>query len=124
MTEETKFTPLFNRLKAIMSPLEPRLTLLKDEPGDYSLESHTAGPHGRPIWFGGVQIGKRYVSYHLMPVYVHPELLEGISDGLKKRMQGKSCFNLTKEDETLFAELEMLTRAGLERFEERNISKG
>ena len=118
---ETKFMPLFNRLKAIMSPLESRLTRLKDEPGDYSLESHTVGPNGRPIWFGGVQVNKRYVSYHLMPVYVHPELLEGLSDGLKKRMQGKSCFNFKRVDEELFEELGELTRAGLKAFKVKGL---
>ena len=49
----------------------------------------------KPIWFGAVQIKQRYVSYHLMPVYVNPELLKGISPELKKRMQGRSCFNFT-----------------------------
>ena len=94
---ETKFMPLFNRLKAIMSPLESRLTRLEDEPGDYSLESHVIGPHGRPIWFGGVQVNKRYVSYHLMPVYVHPELLEGLSDGLKKGCKVSRALTLGKK---------------------------
>jgi hypothetical protein len=41
-----------------------------------------------------VQIKKNYVIYHLMPVYLNPGLLEGMSPGLRKRMQGKSCFNL------------------------------
>ena len=49
-----------------------------------------------------------------MPVYVEPSLLDGISPGLRRRMQGKSCFNFAKVDEALFAELEDLTRAGFE----------
>jgi hypothetical protein len=32
-----------------------------------------------------------------------------MSPGLRKRMQGKSCFNFTKLDEELFAELAVLT---------------
>jgi hypothetical protein len=59
-----------------------------------------------------VQIGKRYVSYHLMPVYGCPKLLDGHSAKLKGRMQGKSCFNFTAEDDELFAELEQLTEEG------------
>jgi hypothetical protein len=47
-----------------------------------------------------------------MPVYVKPELLSGMSPGLKKRMQGKSCFNFTTVDEPLFKELKALTKAG------------
>lgn len=66
----------------------------------------------KPLWFGGVQIKKRYVSYHLMPVYVNPQLLEGMSPALKKHMHGKSCFNFRTIDASLFKELSKLTDAG------------
>ena len=65
-------------------------------------------------WFGATRVGKRYVSYYLMPVYVQPSLLDDLSPALRKRMQGKSCFNFAKVDETLLAELEALTRRGYE----------
>jgi hypothetical protein len=55
------------------------------------------------------------VSIYLMPVYVEPSLMDGASDGLRKRMQGKSCFNFTKVDEPLIGELEKVVRAGYER---------
>lgn len=67
---------------------------------------------GEPMWFGGVRVGKAYVSYHLMPVYTHPKLAAKISPALKKRMQGKSCFNFKAVDTALFDELEALTREG------------
>lgn len=69
--------------------------------------------NGKRLWFGGVQVKKHYVSYHLMPVYVNPQLLAGISPALKKRMQGKSCFNFKAVDATLFGELERLTGSAL-----------
>jgi hypothetical protein len=34
-----------------------------------------------------------------------PDLLKGISPELRKRMQGKTCWNFTKAEESLFAEL-------------------
>jgi hypothetical protein len=64
--------------------------------------------------FAGVRRGKRYVSYYLMPVYVEPSLLDGISPELKRRMQGKSCFNFTQVDDALFDELDGLTARGHE----------
>lgn len=66
---------------------------------------------GQPMWFGGVQTMKTYVSVHLMPVYSHPSLAATIPPALRKRMQGKSCFNFKVDDPDLFAELETLTRA-------------
>lgn len=55
------------------------------------------------------EIGKNYVSYHLMAVYGNPKLLEGCSEKLRARMQGKSCFNFVNVDEELFSELNELT---------------
>jgi hypothetical protein len=69
------------------------------------------------VFFGAVKIGKRYVGFHLMPVYAYPDLLDGISPELRQRMQDKSCFNFTKPDDTLFAELERLTAPGFRRFQ-------
>jgi len=56
-----------------------------------------------------VEVGKSYVGFHHMGVYARPDLLNNVSAKLKARMQGKSCFNFTSVDETLFAELEELT---------------
>ena len=58
------------------------------------------------------------IRFFLLPMYAHPELLEGISPELRKRMQGKACFNFTKVDETLFAELEALTARTVPGFRE------
>ena len=63
-----------------------------------------------------VQMGKAYVSFHLMPVYVNAKLREGMSKQLKARMQGKSCFNFKSNDEALFRELERLTVQGIAGF--------
>jgi hypothetical protein len=59
-----------------------------------------------------VKIGKAYVSYHFMPVYMFPKLRDGLSPKLKARMQGKSCFNFKAVDEALFHELEQMTAQG------------
>ena len=62
------------------------------------------------VW--GREIGKAYVSYHLMPLYMNPMLTNTISSGLRQRMQGKSCFNFKVMPETaLLAELKNLTAA-------------
>jgi len=53
---------------------------------------------------------------------MYPELLQDISPELKKRMQGKSCFNFKKVEPNLFAELSTLTRKGAEKFKTENAS--
>jgi hypothetical protein len=55
-----------------------------------------------------------------MPVYMFPDMLKDISPELKKRMQGKSCFNFKKVEPDLFKELTDLTHKGVERFKKEN----
>jgi hypothetical protein len=120
MSEE--FDTVFKRLKRILQALEPQLVLVKDEPDHYYLNLHHTRADGYQWFFGSVQIKKNYVSYHLIAVYAHPELLDGISSDLKKRLQGKSCFNFKKYDEHVFQELEALTHKGLARFKEAGMT--
>ena len=66
------------------------------------------------MWFGSIKIGKAYVSFHLMPIYMSPTLNQKIPASLKKRMQGKSCFNFTSvPDEETVTALSKLTVAAL-----------
>jgi hypothetical protein len=110
------FKSVFQALKAIMQPYQEKLELQHDAPDNYSLLVQHKREDGYQGWFGAVQIKKNYVSYHLMPVYGHPELLEDASPELKQRMQGKSCFNFKAVDQELFKELGKLTKKGFEAF--------
>jgi hypothetical protein len=112
-----KLEEVFERLRAVYRRCEARCVVLSDAPGKYYLGTHhVREKDGYRIWFGGVEIKKRYVSAHLMPVYASPELLQAISPALRKRMQGKACFNFTRVDAALFEELAQLVAAGEERF--------
>jgi hypothetical protein len=51
-----------------------------------------------------------------MGLYARPAILSGMSKELKARMQGKSCFNFKSIDNSLFTELENLTKRGFDAF--------
>src|SRR5262245_14166444 len=116
MTKETDFDAAFAELKKIFAPYENKLIVVADTRDHYSLEVNYVMKNKRRLYFGGVRRGKAYVSFHLMPVYSFPGITEKISPDLKKRMQGKSCFNFTSPDDKLFTELRKLTKAGFARF--------
>ena len=117
-----EFIPVFDRLLDVIKVYAGKSLQLRQGSGQIELVGpETSHSRGREVWFGAVRNGKRYVSYHLMPVYAFPDLLEGISPELKKRMQGKSCFNFTRIDEGLFAELSDLTARGYERFKQAGL---
>ena len=88
---------------------------------NYSLNMPFSKKYNKELFFASVTIKKNYVSYHLMPVYMVPDLLAGASEGLKKSMQGKSCFNFKAVDEGLLSELARLTRQGADRARAENI---
>jgi hypothetical protein len=99
----------FLSLSAVLRKHAAGLSIKTDAPGNLYLELPGAGPNDKPRFFGAVQLKKAYVSYHLMPVYEDPTLLVGISDALRRKMQGKSCFNFAREEPGLFEELDGLT---------------
>jgi hypothetical protein len=105
MATSTDFQPVFNQLKSILAPYTSHLKTTADTDNDYNL--YTAG----------LRKQKNYVSFYLMPVYLFPELLADISPELKKRTQGKSCFNFKNVDDQLFQELAQLTQAGYNRYQ-------
>lgn len=109
------FEAVFDRLRGIIEPYAREFHVAYDGPTSYGVDMAPEGERDPTSWFAGVRLGKAYVSYYLMPVYVEPSLLDDISPELRRRMQGKSCFNFRSVDEGLFAELAELTRRGYER---------
>jgi len=116
MATNSEFETTFHQLKKILQPYESKLIVVADTKNNYALETPHVMKNKRRMYFGGIKIGKAYVSYHLMPVYACEEVRKEISPELKKRMQGKSCFNFSKPDEKLFKELARLTKIGFKRF--------
>jgi hypothetical protein len=117
MPTQNDFPVVFEQLKQILSLYAPKLTLTVDTPAAYSLDGPYSEKWKKTLFFGSVQIKKNYVSFYLMPAYMYPALLQGISPELRKHMQGKSCFNFKKVEAALFEELASLTRAGYEAFQ-------
>ena len=107
------FRKAFDTLKTLLTPYQRRFTVIVDKPGAYYLSTKTSKTvTGAATWFGGVQIKKNYVSFHLIPVYANPALLKGVSPSLLKRMQGKACFNFTAIEPAHLNELKALTKTG------------
>ena len=62
-----------------------------------------------------VVANKSYVSFHLVPVYMFADLVGTHAPSLKKRMQGKGCFNFQTYDPEAARGLKALLKAGIER---------
>ena len=114
---ESEFGAAFAALRATLAPFAGgNMRVVSDSPQYYCLETAFPVFRGKPAFFAAVRKGKAYVSYHLMPLYMDAALQKLVSPELKRRQQGKSCFNFTHSDAALFGELGALTRGGLEAF--------
>jgi len=113
----SELAPVHDRLKAILAPYRASLSVTRDGPDGLTLEA--IGLEGKPWGYvAGTRLGKRSVSFYLMSVYGCPDLLEALSPELRRRMQGKACFNFARIDEGLLAELEALTATAIARHPE------
>ena len=116
MPPRTDFPIIFEQLKNILKPYAPKLTVKMDNQNVFYLDGPYSQKWKKELYFASTHIKKNYVSFYLMPVYMYPDLLKDISPALKKRMQGKSCFNFKRVEPELFKELAALTKRGFERF--------
>ena len=112
------FQNIFSELVKKLKKYEKKLVVKADDKDKYILYTSHKYNNKTDLYFAGVEIKKNYVSFHLFPVYMYPELLSNISPELKKRMQGKSCFNFKKADKDLFKQLKELTETGFKKFKE------
>lgn len=113
-----EFTTVFRALRAILVPYtKKRARVAHDTPTYYYVETTFPILRGKPTMFAAVRRGKSYVSYHLLPLYMNPRLQGKVPAELKRRQQGKACFNFAQPDRRLFAALSRLSRLAWADFE-------
>jgi len=109
------FDAVFRDLRAILERQAATFSVPDDGPKRYCLDA-PIGPATVKSWGGKVkrktipvawaEIGKAYVSFHLMGLEAASSAM---SPALKARLQGKTCFNFSKPEAALFEELEAVT---------------
>ena len=114
-----ELSPVFAELRKVMAPYAAKLVATRDDADELYVDTAHIQKNKKPLFFGAVQAKKSYVSFHLMPVYMKPDLLASVSPDLKSRMQGKSCFNFNTLEPALFKELAALTRASYASYKEQ-----
>ena len=114
---------VFAALRQLLESFRGYLDVQTDKPGNYHLETPSILHRGKPLYFAGVRTNKNYVSFHLLHMYYNPAAAKALSPALRKRMQGKACFNFTAVDEDCFAELGPLIADGLKRYKSKEFQQ-
>ena len=102
----------FELLKTIIESYEEVMDVTKDEDSLYYVNWPELAKNGKPYFFASTVFRSKSVAFHFMPIYEYPTLLDGVSEELKKKLKGKSCFHFTKPDPVLLAELANLVETG------------
>lgn len=100
------------RLRAILVPYESKLVA----GSVYNLPTLTRPGAKKHDWFAFVKPGPKHVSFFLLPIHTWPDLLEGLSSALAKRVTGASCLTFAAIDEAQATELEGLVARAYERY--------
>jgi hypothetical protein len=119
MPKKTDFDGAFKGLRRLLKARAANLSVKADTPERYYLETKEPLWKGERFFVAAVKKNKNYVSFHLTPIYMYPDLLRGLSPALRKRMQGKGCFNFTAPDRELFEELSALVLSGFTALKKR-----
>jgi hypothetical protein len=112
---------LFRSLRSVIAKHAHSLIVVKDTESHFYLNTAHVMPNGRPLFFGAVRVCRGYVAFHLMPLYVFPDLLKRVPQRLLDRMHGKSCFNFKKVDQSILSGLSSLTRLGINRYRSEDL---
>jgi hypothetical protein len=105
---------LVAELRALLVPYED--VLVADEL--YGIEVlHRSGSRMHD-WFAGVRPGKGTAKLMLLPMKTHPELLEGISAPLRRRVTGDALITLKPGDDALLPELAQLVARAFDAYVE------
>ena len=118
MASREDYDLTFSRLRSVLKPFAPKLVVVADRSDYYYLDTARVMKNKKPLFFGAVRKGKSSVSFHLMPLYLYPELLASASPELRRHMRptGKACFNFKSIDATLLKELAKITKAGFAKY--------
>jgi hypothetical protein len=118
--QSKQFDAVYARLCKLLGKHKDKLSVGIEKPGTVWMSVNGETYRGKPLYYAGVRMGKNYVSYHLVTVYMDKVKM---SPELKKRMQGKGCFNFASIDERLFGELDKLTTEGLKNYSGKMLEK-
>lgn len=99
-------------LRALLVPYEDVLEAAQI----YGIEVlHRPGARAHD-WFAGVRSGKGTAKLMLLPMKGHPELLDGVSSALRKRITGDALITLKPGDEALIPEVARLVARAFEAY--------
>ncbi len=114
MTDDKKV--IFAQLKSLLTKQASGLDVRKDNASAYELYGkktvETQNKTVDGMYFASAVMRKGGVSLYFFPIYTHLKEVGPVPAELKKCMNGKSCFQIKKDDKKLYAQVRDLLKKG------------
>lgn len=124
--ETSNLTEIFSHLKKLLASYAKQMDVRADTATDYHLyilnDIELAGRKLPECYFGGLKMNKKMVSLHFFPAYTHPAELK-IPASVKSLLKGKSCFNISRLDDTVVKGVTELLAAGASLYRKHKVLK-
>ena len=102
-------TDIFQQLVSLMKKYEKDLIVKGDGKKRYELWTSKgvviAGRKRDEIYFAGMIVQSKYVSFYFMPVYTNPSMQSKMGKELIATLKGKACFHIKTLDKELISQL-------------------
>lgn len=107
---------ILKELKAILKSFSRGMDVRKDDAKSYELYGKkkvtVSNREVDGMYFATTMLRTSSVALYFFPIYTHPREFKGIAPELRKRMSGKSCFQITKADKALFGHIARMVKKG------------
>ncbi|MDB5282349.1 MAG: hypothetical protein JWO06_1424 [Bacteroidota bacterium] len=118
-----EFSEILKKIKALIKVYEPKLAVKKDSDKGYELytakEAVVAGRTYPAIFFAAAQVQKNFIGFYYFPIYCRPELKEKLHPDLMKKLKGKSCFHIKKDDKETYQQIKDALKIGFDEYKKQ-----
>ena len=116
---QPELVTIFNQVKEIMRPFAVKNYVVNaDKPGYYEIyygkEAEVAGRKFPELMLAALLVQKGYVALHFFPLYIEQALQKKLAPELLQSLNGKSCFNLKKNDPELMEQIKQAFETGVD----------
>ncbi len=110
------------QLKAALAAHQPVLKPVIATPERYEVTGTIEALQGKKkvdgIYFASVVPKPKDVRFYFFPLYTHrDQLIDGLSEDLKKALKGKTCFHIKSLNDERIAEINQLVTSGVKLYQ-------
>lgn len=115
---------IYQTLKELLLEQVPPLQVRHNDEKTFEVAGTKPAMQGRQkvdgFYFASLSPKPKDTRFYFFPLYTHPDAFD-IKGELKKMLKGKTCFHISKLDDTLITEIRRMIAKGIEVYRENDL---